>query len=55
MMQALKQFWHDEEGAAMLEYGLIAALISVASLTALTELGAGVTKTFADIKAKLPQ
>jgi len=36
---AVKSFWNDEEGAAAIEYGLIAALIAVAIITGASLLG----------------
>ena len=39
MKQMALAFWHDEEGATAIEYGLIAALVAVAIITAATALG----------------
>jgi pilus assembly protein Flp/PilA len=36
---AIKQFAAAEEGVTMIEYGLLAALIAVVSITAITTLG----------------
>lgn len=36
---AIKQFAVAEEGVTMIEYGLLAALIAVVSITAITTLG----------------
>jgi pilus assembly protein Flp/PilA len=38
-MQFIKKLRRDEKGATAIEYGLIAALIAVASITALSGLG----------------
>ena len=38
-MQMLKKFLQDESGATAIEYGLIAALISVVIITAVTTVG----------------
>lgn len=46
LMQAVSRFIRDEEGATAIEYGLIAALISVVMLIALTGVGQGVRNTF---------
>ena len=43
----------NNEGATAIEYGLIAALISVAAITALTSVGTELTGTFTDVAAKL--
>lgn len=46
MKSALQRFWNDESGATAIEYGLIAALISVAIVSAATTLGTNVNATF---------
>ncbi|MEL7430321.1 MAG: Flp family type IVb pilin [Pseudomonadota bacterium] len=38
-MKTLNRFLRDESGATAIEYGLIAALISVAIITAVTNFG----------------
>ena len=38
-MQMLKRFLKDESGATAIEYGLIAALVSVVIITAVATLG----------------
>ena len=45
----LKRFFQDEKGATAIEYGLIAALIAVACITALTTLGENTAETFDEI------
>lgn len=39
MLKCLKNFCTDESGATAIEYGLIAALVSVAAIGALTTMG----------------
>ena len=39
-MSFIKAFLKDESGATMIEYGLVAALVSVAAIIALQLLGA---------------
>ncbi len=39
MTKLLRKLWRDEEGPTMVEYGLMVALIAVASITAVTLLG----------------
>ena len=48
-VQAVNRFVRDEEGATAIEYGLIAALISIVMLVALTGVGQGVRNTFTRI------
>lgn len=43
----------DETGAAAVEYGLIAALISIGIIVAATSLGTELSTTFTFIKDKL--
>ena len=45
-MRFLKVLWADECGATAIEYGLIAALISVATITAMNGLGNQLKTTF---------
>jgi len=48
-MQKLARFFKDESGATAIEYGLIAALIAVAIITAVTSLGTNASNTFDQI------
>mgnify|MGYP003854920051 CR=1 FL=1 len=52
-MSFLTRFLRDEEGATAIEYGLIAALISVAIIAALMSLEDALTSTFNSITAAL--
>lgn len=45
-MNFLETLYRDETGATAIEYGLIAALIAVAAITAMQGLGTNLTKTF---------
>ena len=53
MSKFLTQFAQDESGATAIEYGLIAALISVAIVAALTALGTQLGTTFNNVKTQL--
>ena len=53
MTNAIKNFWKDEEGATAIEYGLIAGLIAVGLLTALTGIGEKLTVVFGKINDAL--
>ncbi len=53
MKQALVKFFRDEEGASAIEYGLIAGLVAVALIVALTALGTNLAGFFTGIGAKL--
>ena len=45
-MKVIKKLFKNEEGATAIEYGLIAALIAVAAITAMTSLGNNLENTF---------
>lgn len=49
MKDQIIKFWRDEEGATAIEYGLIAGLIGVALVAALTTLGGNLTTLFENI------
>ena len=53
LTQSIKQFLNDEEGVTAIEYALIAALIAVAIITAVTLVGTNVTATFNRIATAL--
>jgi pilus assembly protein Flp/PilA len=52
-MKTLKRFAKDESGATAIEYGLIAAGISVAIITVVQGLGSKLSNTFNNISTKL--
>jgi pilus assembly protein Flp/PilA len=53
MLVSLKRFLNNEDGATAIEYGLIAALIGVAIVAAVTALGTELSSTFGTVKDKL--
>jgi len=53
MSKFVTRFLNDESGATAIEYGLIAALISVAIITILGTVGTNLTGTFTKVAAKL--
>jgi pilus assembly protein Flp/PilA len=52
-MTMFVQFLHDESGATAIEYGLIAAGISVAIITAVMTLGTQLNSTFNTVSSQL--
>mgnify|MGYP000138512090 CR=1 FL=1 len=52
-MKNLARFYKDESGATAIEYGLLAALISVVGITAMTTIGANLTTVFGSIGTAL--
>ncbi|HEY9579168.1 MAG TPA: Flp family type IVb pilin [Rhizorhapis sp.] len=45
-MQHIRKIFADKKGATAIEYGLIAALIAVAAITAMSTLGDNIEATF---------
>ena len=45
-MTTIRRMFKNEEGATAIEYGLIAALIAVAIITAVTSLGGSLNEIF---------
>lgn len=54
LMTKMSNFLREEDGATAPEYGLIAALIAVVIIAAVTATGTGVSNTFDTIAAKMP-
>jgi pilus assembly protein Flp/PilA len=52
-MQTISQFWSDESGATAIEYGLLAALISVVIIGAIKLVGTNLSGKFNTIAANL--
>jgi len=48
-LNQLKAFIHDDSGATAIEYGLIAALVSVAAIGALTTMGDTLNTIFSSV------
>ena len=53
MVTIAKKFLKDENGATAIEYGLIAALVAVAIVTALTSLGGSLSTMFTKVNSDL--
>ena len=53
MYNTIKNFAKDESGATAIEYGLIAALVSVAAVTALTNVGGSLSSMFEKVSSDL--
>jgi len=49
LLNQLKAFIHDDSGATAIEYGLIAALVSVAAIGALTTMGNTLNTLFSSV------
>ena len=53
MIAKLKYFAKDESGATAIEYGLIAALVSVAAIAALRGMGTSLSNMFSTVDSEL--
>ena len=53
MKRFLSKFWADEFGATAIEYGLIAAGISLAIIAVVNGLGTNLNTKFTDINSSL--
>ncbi len=53
MFTKLKTFLTNEDGATAIEYGLIAALVSVAAIGALTAMGNSLSTMFNTVSSAL--
>lgn len=53
MTNLITRFVKDESGATAIEYGLIAALISVAIIGAATQLGTDLSSLFTGVSGEL--
>ncbi|WP_030538743.1 Flp family type IVb pilin [Sphingobium sp. DC-2] len=52
-MQFIRKMLKNEKGATAIEYGLIAALIAVAAIGAMTTIGTKLNNTFNNVSNKL--
>ncbi|MFL9825500.1 Flp family type IVb pilin [Rhodoplanes sp. SY1] len=54
-MSLIRRFFADQSGATAIEYGLIAAGISVAIITVVNTLGTQLKTTFSNVSSQLGQ
>lgn len=52
-MKLFRDLLANNEGATAIEYGLIAALVAVAAIGAMTSLGNSLSNTFTDVSGKM--
>jgi len=52
-MKIFRKLLKNEKGATAIEYGLIAALIAVAAITAMSGLGNQLSSTFGTVSTKM--
>lgn len=53
MLKTMRSLIADESGATAIEYGLIAALVSVAGIVALEAMGQSLSDMFTKVSSKL--
>jgi pilus assembly protein Flp/PilA len=49
----VRSLTEDRRGVTAIEYGLIAALVAIAAIAAMTTLGTSLSNTFSDVAATL--
>ena len=54
LINRVKAFWQDEEGATATEYAVMLALIIIVAIGAISALGTKVSSIFADIESNMP-
>ena len=52
-MAMIRKLMRNEKGATAIEYGLIAALIAVAAIGAMSAIGTHLSKTFSNVSNSL--
>lgn len=52
-MAMIRKLFKNEKGATAIEYGLIAALIAVAAIGAMSAIGTHLSKTFSNVSNSL--
>jgi pilus assembly protein Flp/PilA len=54
MLELIKSLWRDEEGATMVEYALMLALIAIVCILVVTALGNQTGQTFDLAQSSMP-
>lgn len=52
-MPSILKFWRNKKAATAIEYGLIAALIAVAAISAMSTLGGKLKTTFNNVSSNM--
>jgi pilus assembly protein Flp/PilA len=53
MFATLMTLWKNEDGATAIEYALIASIISIAAISAMSLVGTSLINTFTKVASKL--
>ena len=51
--ESATRFRHDEDGATAIEYALVAGLISIAIIAAVTSIGETLSESFSEVESGL--
>lgn len=54
MNALLRNFWEDDSGQALAEYGLVLALVAISVIAAVTAFRQKIIAVFNDMASKLP-
>lgn len=54
MLAMVKCFLADEDGLEMVEWGIVAAIVTIGAAAILASIGSAVNQAFQDIRAELP-
>lgn len=54
IVRPLRTFWHDEQGATAVEYGLFVAAIAAVIVAIVVALGDKINTAFTNVNSKLP-
>ena len=54
IVNRMRAFWHDEQGATAVEYGLFVAAIAAVIVAIVVALGDKINTAFTNINTKLP-
>jgi pilus assembly protein Flp/PilA len=53
MSRTLRRFWREDEGASMVEYAILVALIAIVAIAAVQSLGNGIAQVFQNILGRI--
>jgi Flp pilus assembly pilin Flp len=53
MIQALKNFWFEEDGQDMVEYSLLLAFIALAGISTFSAIKGDISKIWTNVKTQL--
>ena len=53
MLDAVERFGREDEGASMVEYAILVALIAIVAIAAVQGLGGGITQVFQNILGRI--